>query len=153
MTMTDAKPIFLDTNILAYATSPDSPFHAAARTGLAELARAGHRGVISSQVIREYYATVTRLLPGGMIPSLAPVLANIARFRAAYLLVDDTEQVTQTLLTLVQSRPVGGRQIHDANLVATMLTYGIDELYTHNAAHFARFADVITVRPLIAPAE
>lgn len=76
--MTDAKPIFLDTNILAYATSPDSPFHVAARAGLAELARAGHRGVISSQVIREYYATVTRSLPGGTTPPLAPVLANIA---------------------------------------------------------------------------
>ena len=86
--------------------------------------------MISSQVIREYYATVTRALPDGTVPPLAPVLANIARFRAVYRLVDDTEQVTQTLLTLVQSIPVGGRQIHDANLVATMVTYGISELYT-----------------------
>lgn len=69
------------------------------------------------------------------------------------MLVNDTEQVTQALITLVQSIPVGGRQIHDANLVATMLTYGINELYTHNAAHFARFAAVITVRPLMAPAD
>ena len=44
MTMTEANPILLDTNILAYATSPDSPFHHVARAGLAELARAGRRG-------------------------------------------------------------------------------------------------------------
>ena len=148
MAMTDAKSVFIDTNILAYATSPDSPWHTAARVGLMELARAGRAGVISSQVLREYYATVTRPAPGGTVPPLGPVLANISRFQVAYTLIADTHHVTHTLLTLVQSVPVGGRQIHDANIVATMLTYGIGELYTHNVAHFARFAAVITVRPL-----
>ncbi len=147
--MTDANPIFIDTNILAYATSPDSPFHAVARAGLLTLARTGRPGALSGQVIREYYATVTRPVVGAPLPPLAPVLANIARFQAAYLLLDDTALVTQTLLTLVQSIPVGGRQIHDANLVATMLTYGITALYTHNTAHFARFTDLITVHPLV----
>ena len=149
--MTDAKPIFLDTNILAYATSPDSPFHAPARAGLMALAHDGHLGAISGQVLREYYATVTRPAPGAPLPPLEPVIANIARFQAAYLVLDDTSQVTQTLLTLVQSIPVGGRQIHDANLVATMLTYGITTLYTHNVAHFTRFTGLITVQPLIVP--
>ena len=153
MAMTNATPIFLDTNILVYATSPDSLFHTVAHTGLVKLARAGRRGGISTQVIREYYATLTRPTLDGSLPPLAPVLANITRFRGAYLVLDDTDQVIQTLITLVQTVLVGGRQIHDANIVATMRTYGIEDLYTHNTAHFARFADVITVQPLIAPAD
>ena len=36
MAMTDANPLFIDTNILAYATSPGSPWHTAARAGLME---------------------------------------------------------------------------------------------------------------------
>ena len=150
MVMMDAKPVFIDTNILAYATSPDSLWYTAARAGLMEFARVGRAGVMSSHVLREYYATVTRPAPGGTAPPLGPVLANISRFQAAYTLLADTHHVTQALLTLVQSVPVGGRHIHDANIVATMLTYGGSELYTHNVAHFARFAAVITVRPLVA---
>ena len=36
----------------------------------------------------------------------------------------------------------------DANIIATMLVYGIERLLTHNTADFARFARYITVLPL-----
>ena len=109
--------------------------------------------MIRSHVLREYDATVTRSASGGTAPPLEPVLANISRFQVAYTLFADTHHVTQALLTLVQAIPVGGRYIHDANIVATMCTDGVSELYTHNVAHFARFAAVITVRPLVALSE
>ena len=45
---------------------------------------------------------------------------------------------------LVSARvPVGGRQIHDANIVATMLAYGERRLPTFNAADFRRYGDII----------
>ena len=153
MAMTNATPIFLDTTMLVSATSPDSPFHTVARTGLVKLARAGRRGVISTQVIREYSAPLTRPTLDGSLPPLAPVLAPMTRFRGAYLVLEDTDQVVQTLITRVQTVLVGGRQIHDATIVATLRTYGIEDLYTHTTAHFARFADIIPVQPLIAPAD
>jgi len=40
---------------------------------------------------------------------------------------------------------MGGRQVHDANIVATMQVYGITHLLTHNTDDFARFAHLITV--------
>jgi predicted nucleic acid-binding protein len=39
----------------------------------------------------------------------------------------------------------GGKQVHDANLVATMLAHGETRLLTVNAADFQRFAAVIEV--------
>jgi predicted nucleic acid-binding protein len=44
--------------------------------------------------------------------------------------------------------PSGGKQVHDANIVATMLVYGIPKLLTHNTTDFARFSELITVLPL-----
>ena len=148
MTTDDNRLIFLDTNILVYATVPSSPWHAAAQAGLRRLAKAGHTGVISTQILREYYATATRPDAHGKLPALAPVLVNIATFHAAYRVVEDTLVVSQTLLSLVQSVTIGGRQIHDANVVATMMAVGISTLYTHNTAHFERFRSYITILPL-----
>ena len=41
------------------------------------------------------------------------------------------------------------KQVHDANIVATMQVYGIDQLLTHNVADFARFQPRIAVLPLV----
>ena len=43
---------------------------------------------------------------------------------------------------------VGGRQVHDANIVATMQAYGIRHLLTHNTDDFIRFSGLITVLPV-----
>jgi len=43
---------------------------------------------------------------------------------------------------------IGGKQVHDANIVATMLVYGIPQLLTHNPSDFARFSGLISVLPL-----
>jgi predicted nucleic acid-binding protein len=43
---------------------------------------------------------------------------------------------------------VAGRQVHDANIVATMLANGITRLLTFNVADFRRFAALISVETL-----
>lgn len=48
-------------------------------------------------------------------------------------------------LTLLATRIVAGRQVHDANRVATMLARGITRLLTFNVGDFDRFSDVITI--------
>jgi predicted nucleic acid-binding protein len=40
-----------------------------------------------------------------------------------------------------------GRQVHDTNIVATMLEHGIYRLLTFNAADFRRFAGIIALKP------
>ncbi len=64
------------------------------------------------------------------------------------LVADDGPQVTARLLELMEHIPIRGKQVHDANVVATMLAYDVHNLLTHNTADFARYSDLITVLPL-----
>ena len=41
-----------------------------------------------------------------------------------------------------------GKQIHDANVVATMPTYSVPVLLTHSVADFARHGELISLRSL-----
>ncbi|CAN5593356.1 hypothetical protein BH24ACT15_BH24ACT15_23850 [soil metagenome] len=38
-----------------------------------------------------------------------------------------------------------GKQVHDANVVATILTHGIRTIVTENVEDFARFEDVVAL--------
>ena len=47
--------------------------------------------------------------------------------------------VMDTLTSLCREVPVGGKQVHDANIVATMLAHGERRLLTFNVKDFRRF--------------
>ena len=74
------------------------------------------------------------------------VLALMRACLPSFSLLDETKAVASLLQDLVQQHNVRGRQIHDANIVATMLTHGIPRLVTYNQGDFERF-DEITVEP------
>jgi predicted nucleic acid-binding protein len=40
---------------------------------------------------------------------------------------------------------IGGKQVHDANIVATMQAYGIPALLPHNTKDFERLGEVIRI--------
>ena len=147
---TGVKTLFVDTNILIYSTNPASPFHQAAITILKETYDQGIERTISTQILREFYGFATRPGEHGVMPPLTPILKSIQSFQRSFRVLDDTRTVSLRLFDhLVQKTQIGGRQIHDANIVATMLTYGTTHLLTNNPAHFARFAGVITIVPLV----
>ncbi|BBO19276.1 type II toxin-antitoxin system VapC family toxin [Candidatus Brocadia pituitae] len=51
----------------------------------------------------------------------------------------------QKLGELVQQYHVSGKQVHDANLVATMLVHGIHSLLTCNVDDFKRYKGLIKI--------
>lgn len=146
--MTDVKPLFIDTNALVYATVQESPFHAQALQALQAAYQAGRPLWISRQVLREYLMTLTRPQAFAALPK-ETVLSQVEQFTERFQVADDTPAVTQQLLNLIRQYPVGGKQVHDANIVATMLAYGIPCLLTHNTSDFARFAGIISVEGII----
>lgn len=77
------------------------------------------------------------------------MLQKFVFFSTRFHVAEDSPQVTERLLTLMEQIPIGGRQVHDANIVATMLVNGINQILTNNVADFNRFAQVITVLPLV----
>ncbi|GEM_PF-3028453 len=57
---TDVEPIFIDTNILIYATNDESPFQEKATGLLNQLIARGIECAICPQIIREYLVVFTR---------------------------------------------------------------------------------------------
>jgi len=147
--MTGDNSVFIDTNILVYASIPESPLHPVALNAVQTLEQAGREVWISRQILREYLATLTRPQVFGEPISVELVIEEVRQFENRFQVAEDTSRVTERLLALMAEVAVGGRQVHDTNIVATMQAYGIKELLTHNTTDFDRFSGVITVLPLI----
>jgi hypothetical protein len=92
--------------------------------------------------------TVTRGGTGSTALQVNHALASLAAFRAGFTIVEESDAAVARLAGLVQQIAVAGKQIHDANIVATMQVHGIARLLTNNEAHFMRFSHLITVVPL-----
>ncbi len=141
--------VFIDTNILIYSSFWSAPLHAEARRRLEELESSGAILWTSRQVLREFLAVATR--PGTVTPSPAPDALSelIGRFESVFRIADDDASVTTLLIGLLESLKIQGKQIHDANIVATMKRHRIPRLLTHNVADFARYAQDVEVVPLL----
>lgn len=147
--MTSSRHIFVDTNILTYATIDAAPFHTEARTLLDKLWDEDALLYISHQVIREYIVNATR--PQNYSPAIPAkaVLEQVEDFRKSFFILPDTAAVLARFLELIGNVTVGGRPVHDTNIVATMLANEIDTLLTHNTKDFARYHAYIHVMPLV----
>ena len=135
--------MFLDTNVLVNGRILEAPDHDTARAELEMAIRDAEPLRINRQVLREYLAVVTRPQPWAVGLTREEALADVERFADAFEILEDGPAVTDRLLALCREVPVGGRQIHDANIVATMLAHGERRLLTFNAADFRRYGDRI----------
>lgn len=141
-----AEPVFVDTNILVYAGVGSAPLHAEALNAIQAL----HQAVwISRQIVREYLAVLSRAQSFTQPVSSQVLAQQVRQFERRFQVADDTAAVTEALLDLIERFPIGGRQMHDGNVVATMQVYGVPRLLTHNVGDFARFGQLITVVPLV----
>jgi predicted nucleic acid-binding protein len=141
-------PVFIDTNVLIYANLARSPLHRVARERLCALDQQGIDLWISRQVLREYLSAMTRRGElTGDIP-IASLVEDVRYFASRFHVGEDGPGVTERLLILLEQVNVGGKQVHDANIAATMQVYGIRNLLTHNVSDFMRFARLIRVLPL-----
>jgi predicted nucleic acid-binding protein len=151
MTTTDVSDsrLFVDANILVFAANEPSAWHAAAVARLQKARQDNVSLMVNPQVVREFVAAASRPAPGGPPPPIDPILENVRRIRAGFVLLDENAATIARLTELLRIVPTQGKQVHDANIVATMLTYGISTLLTHNTVDFARFAAFIRIVPLI----
>ncbi len=140
--MTDAEPLFIDTNILIYANVATAPLHEQALKAIKNAHQAGRPLWISRQVLREFIAARTR--PQTFAQPSAPkvVIERVHYLEERFQVADDTAAVTAQLVKLMGYFQIGVKQVHDANIVATMLAYGIPSLLTHNVKDFERFGEV-----------
>ena len=142
--MTDAK-VFLDTNIVLRATITQFPLHGQVLEFVNTYVVSGTELWINRQIVREYFNQVTRPQIFMSPMKSEQIQPQYEVMRAMFKIADETEAVTTQLITLLQAYPTAGKQVHDANIVATMLAYDINTLLTMNIDDFKRFEDKITL--------
>jgi predicted nucleic acid-binding protein len=140
-----ADPVFVDTNVLVAATVESHPSHATAVALLARLVADQAPLAISTQICREFLVVLTRQPVEGRTFSMDEALAALARWRSSCAVLGDDPGVLVELLDLVRRHGVKGKQVHDANVVATMRANGIGRLATFNVVDFERYEDEIRV--------
>lgn len=152
MASAEGKPLFIDSDVLVYANTKESPLHEVA---LSKIQHYGHSDCelwLSVQIMREFLAVRTRPQTWAEPASMSTLIERIRYFETHFSVAQESPLVLEKLLELVQEVPVGGKQIHDANIVATMLVHDVKHLLTNNQDDFKRFSKYITVIPLAAPA-
>ena len=152
MAAMSADRVFVDTNVLLAATTPSRGLHRRALTVLNDWPNLGWRLCASGQILREYLVVATRPADvNGLGLAVPNALENVSAFRTRMRWLNERQPVARRLLSLVAETDCRGKQIHDANIVATALEHGVDRLVTANANDFRRFKGRIAVLDLAAP--
>jgi predicted nucleic acid-binding protein len=140
--------ILVDTNILVHLANYQDSQHVGAMDAYVRLLEGGHRLFVTTQVLREFWVACTRPLEvGGM--GLTAELAEQALFdvEAAFFRVEDSDRVYSKWRELVAVYSVLGKQVHDANLAASMIVNGLTHILTFNGKDFARFKEITVLDP------
>jgi predicted nucleic acid-binding protein len=132
--------VMLDTNVLLAATDESRAEHPDALKVLNDWAAGPTDLCTSGQVLREYLSVATRSPKhNGLGVNLPDALGNVRAIRGRTTLLAEDSKVADRLLGLLADVECRGKQVHDANLVATMLVHGIGTVVTMNLEDFARF--------------
>ncbi len=142
------NPALVDTNALVYAVNPSSPQHESAKN----LWMKGLNGEIplcvSPQIFLEFFSTVTN--PTRFDPPRRPeeAIQEIRKYLlSSLLLIFPTEDTLERLLGLAEKHMVKAQEMFDLQLIATMLSNGVDRIYTYNVEHFKPFDKIEVLSP------
>jgi predicted nucleic acid-binding protein len=144
----DARPdrVMLDTNVLLAATDEGRPEHHDALTVLNEWAAGDTTLCTSGQILREYLAVATRPAEqNGLGLEPADAVSNVRAIRERNAFLAEDVRVADRLQGLLLDVECGGKQVHDANVIATMLAHGVGTVVTMNVDDFARFEQYVTL--------
>jgi predicted nucleic acid-binding protein len=141
-----ADRALLDTNVLLAATDEGRAEHVRAHAAINDWPAAGTVLYTSGQILREYLSVGTRpVAQNGLGLAQPDAVANVRALQARLRFLSETDKVSERLLDLLGEVACHGKQVHDGNLVATMLTHGVDTVVTINVGDFARFNQHIRV--------
>ena len=131
--------MFVDTNVFVSARNLRAPSNALARAALVRALQGGEPARISRQVIREYLSVTTRPQTWSNPLPMTRALDDAAWLASTFEVLEDGRRVTEMLAALCREVAVAGKQVHDANIVATMLAHEERRLLTFNVSDFRRF--------------
>lgn len=139
--------VFIDMNVWVAHSIEDHPFHERAVAALSRLAEREETLCISAQVVREFISVCT--LGRNLSRPLAweEVREIVQAMLAEALVLIESEISARRLIDLGSHYQVIGKQIHDTNIVATMLAHNTTHLVTLNPDDFKRFTEIEVIVP------
>ena len=134
-------PSFVDTNVLVYAEDRDAKAkHDVARDLVVELWNA-REGVLSVQVLQEFYVNVTRKLRK---PLAATRALDIVQEYLTWTVIENSGRLLVDAARLQQKAQLS---FWDALVVQAALDAGCDKLYSEDFNAGQRFGPVLIVNP------
>jgi predicted nucleic acid-binding protein len=141
----------LDTGILLRMVDANDPQHAMAEQAVDTLIGRHEDLVITVQNIAEFWNVATRPVANN---GLALPPAKVAQLYQETIepicaVLTETDALQSEFRRLLISYQVIGKQVHDARLVAMMLTWQVDRILTLNERNFRRFEleGIVVVTP------
>lgn len=125
---------FVDTNVLVYTDDADSPDKQRVALDLVAELRRENRGVVSTQVLQEYFVAATRKL--GVDPKLARRKIELFA-RLDLQILDLADVLTASDVTIVHQV-----SYRDALIIASAKRAGCSVLYTEDLAGGAALAGI-----------
>ena len=141
-------PYLGDTNILLRFTNANDPEHEMVADAVRSLGLQGETVYYTQQNRREFWNVCTRpAASNGLGYSIPETLARLDEVDAVFTRLSEHPQYGPEWDRLVTHYGVTGRAVHDAQLVASMLTHGITHILTLNIADFTRYTEITAVHP------
>ncbi len=137
--------VFVDTNVLLRAKVVEMDGHAACSALLKRAWEEGTELWISGQVMREFFVQLTHPKTLRVPLTLSQAIESFQISAPLFRMAEETSAVHTQLIHLLRAYSIAGKQIHDANIVATMQVYDIRTLFTLNTTDFQRFHDAIQI--------
>lgn len=132
---------FLDSNVLVYTDDAGSPAKRKAAIALVSESRRTRSGVVSLQVLQEYFATVTRKL--GV--DAATARAKVELFASFALHATDIDDV----LAAIDLHRLHQVSFWDALIIRSALKARCARVYSEDLQHGRRYDGVEVVNPFI----
>jgi len=115
---------------------------------IAELARVGQELVFTPQVERDAWAVMTRPHESnGLGLGISEARELMRSVENVMAFAEDVATIHELWRELVERYEVKGKQVHDANHVAAMLSHGIEEVLTFDERDFRRYVEIRVVMP------
>ena len=140
----------IDTNVLLRMVHRTDPRYSVVRSSVSALRADDHQLQTTPQNCAEFWNASTRPIHRngfGLAPSQTDqLLRTIERL---FPLLPASAAAYSQWRRLVVTHEVSGVQVHDARLVAAMLSHGVSHILTFNTADFSRYAaeGIVAITP------
>jgi predicted nucleic acid-binding protein len=131
----------LDTGVLLRLIDRMDSLHLTVKEAVNELADRGVPLVTSTQNFAELWNVATRPVANNGLGLTSKVAITLVEqvIEPLCQLVFETDQLFPQLKRLGKNYDFGGKQVHDARLIALMLCCNIDSILTLNNRHFLKY--------------